>query len=207
MFRPRIRSLSFLSCLLCAEELVFFLASPALSLHSWKISAPLFPFPADEESAEPAVRANAGTGPSISDSASPLDPAFSFEEDGLSRTPRGSPLTLAKIPAMSTKKTYVYIQDGQQEGPFFESQIMSMVNSGIIRADAIIQCVEDKAKGPLGEFLDSREHDLSGAVVIGDVKIPLNSILRLALQWTVALALIGIVLGILYAVLSAMLPR
>jgi len=41
-----------------------------------------------------AARANAGTGPAISPSASPLAPAFSFEKDGLSRTPRGSSLTI-----------------------------------------------------------------------------------------------------------------
>jgi hypothetical protein len=49
-----------------------------------------------EKRAEPAVRANAGAWPSISDGASPLAPAFSFEEDGLCRTPRGSPLTFGK---------------------------------------------------------------------------------------------------------------
>jgi hypothetical protein len=102
---------------------------------------------------------------------------------------------------MKTVKTYMYRQAGQQEGPFFKSQIIGMATSGIIRADAIVQCVQDNAERPLSEFLVPREVDLTDAMVVVDVKIPFDSVLKLALQWTLALLLVGAVLGVAYLIL------
>jgi hypothetical protein len=103
---------------------------------------------------------------------------------------------------MKMGKTYTYRQAGQQEGPYFESQIISMVNSGIIRADAVIQCDQDKADRSLRAFLVSRDTDLNDPVIIVDVKMPFDSVLRLALQWTIGALLIGAALGVAYFLLS-----
>jgi len=57
-----------------------------------------------ESNAQPVARANAGIGPAISVSASPLDRALSFGKSGSCRTPRGSSLTLGKITSMRCTK-------------------------------------------------------------------------------------------------------
>jgi len=64
---------------------------------------------------------------------------------------------------MSKKKTYLYIQDGHEEGLYLDSQIVRMADAGIIRADAVISCVEDTTKGSLIDFLASLEKELNGA--------------------------------------------
>jgi hypothetical protein len=99
---------------------------------------------------------------------------------------------------MSAKnKTYLYLQDGRQEGPYFESQILSMASSGIIHADAQIQCVEDNTNGPLEDFLASIQKTLSPGVVVTDVSIPFGSMVVLLLKWFFAAFPVAIIFAVL----------
>lgn len=87
---------------------------------------------------------------------------------------------------MPKYKTYFYAQGGHEEGPYFESQIVKMAEAGIIRADAEIRCVNDGAKGSIGDFLYTIEKDLAGTVTVTDFKMPFWSMVSFMVKWVFA---------------------
>ncbi|HEX2851751.1 MAG TPA: hypothetical protein VHO24_00835 [Opitutaceae bacterium] len=108
---------------------------------------------------------------------------------------------------MSKKKTCVYIQDGHEEGPYLESQIIRMADAGIIRADAEIRCVEDGRKGSLTDFLGALEKDLDGGVTVTDVRMPFGSMVVFMVKWAIASIPAAMILFALFAFMTAVLSR
>lgn len=80
-------------------------------------------------------------------------------------------------PLLNRRKTYFYTQGGRDEGPYFRFQIVKMAESGVIRADAEIRCVNGGGKRSIGDFLYATEgeRDRTGTVAVTDFEMPAGS--------------------------------
>src|SRR5688500_1510903 len=103
---------------------------------------------------------------------------------------------------MNLKKTYHFTQDGREEGPYFQSQIIKMTETGIIRANATIRCAEDGESGPIGKLRKSLAENLKVGVSVTDNQMPFGSMVAIMVKWAFATLPAAIILFGAFAFVS-----
>jgi len=82
-----------------------------------------------------------------------------------------------------------------------------MANAGVIRANAMIQCVEDETTHPLGDFLQTDQTDSVRRVEVKNVNMSFDDTVKTAGKWLGAVVLIGAFFLMLYMLGSALSDR
>ena len=105
---------------------------------------------------------------------------------------------------MTKKNTYTYEMDGIIEGPYLFEQIVGMAESGIIRADVQVKCIETEEDLLLIDFFRTITEDGSD-VIIKDVEMKFASMVEFMIKWVIASIPAAIILFILFAIFQAFL--